>query len=135
MTTFAQLRNGTYDKLLAAGLAGGNVYNSKVTPNLINNLPAIMVQNDKVIAKNIGNATPIFSLDVQLQIICIVSMSDAWANDTDQMVTNVLSTLMTDTEWLALWNNIENYLVDYVVVTDQQHPIGVATITLIGRLI
>jgi hypothetical protein len=122
MTQFADLRNGTHDRLLAARLANGNVFNSKVTPNLIANLPAIMVQNDKMQAKNV-------------QVICVVSMSNTWADDADTLVNSVIDTLMTDTTYLSLWNNIELYTVDYTVVVDQQYPIGLATITLIGRLI
>jgi len=135
MTTFSDLRNGTHDKLLAAGLAGGNVYNSKVTPNLIRNLPAVMVQNDKMAAKNIGNSKPVFTNDVQLQVICVVSMSDTWANDADALVQGVLDTLMTDVTWLALWNNIEGFTGDYIAVTDLQYPVGIATLTIMGRLL
>lgn len=135
MSVFADIRNSTCTLLQGESIANGNIFNSKVTPTFLKNTPAVMVQNDKIQATQISAAiNPAFSSAVNLQIVAVVSMTATWADEVDQLITDIINTLMTNTTWVGQFSSIDGYTVDYSFIGDQQSPLGAATISIIGRV-
>lgn len=134
MSVVADIRNKTAQILRTNNVAGGKVFNSKVSPTFLSNMPAVLVYTESVIGTQLSPHTPTFTGSIKLQIEALVSMTATWADDVDNLVERVINTLMADTTWVSQFESIDGYTVEYSFFGDANAPLGMASIGITGKV-
>lgn len=126
MASIKDMRNGTVAEL--ANISAP-VFNSKATPTMLANLPAVVVYVESV--KGNGHVpTNAFTQNIALQIDVMVTATENWADQADDLVDEVLTALFNSNDWYALFDFVEEYSVDYQIISDGTKPIATAQITI-----
>lgn len=124
---FKDIRKLTVEKLKALNVP---VFDSKVTPNFLQNLPAICVYSANFAGTGQG-LRPTFNWNFDLQIDVVASTIEAdYADQAEDLIKGVLDTLMSDQEWLALFGDIEQVSCNYNYTGDGQKPVCTAEIKI-----
>lgn len=134
MSTISVIRNTAVSILQEANVASGRVFNSKVTPTFLKNTPSVLIYTDKVQAEQFSATKPVFVATVAFQIDIVVSMTETWADEADDLVAEVINTLMANEAWVALFTAIDGYQVSYSFIGDMQSPLATASITVVGKV-
>lgn len=133
--TIKNIRNTAVSKLLTADIVGvgTKVHNSKITANLLDNTPSIIVYTDSVSAASV-QGLPAFMSNVDLQIDVIVALAANWADTADDIVSTVISVLMSDNDFTSLFNHLNGYTVGYNFISDAAKPVCTAEIKISGSV-
>ncbi len=124
---FSDIRKATVEKLKALNVP---VFDSKVTPNFLNNLPAICVYTANFNGQG-QLISPTFNWNLDLQIDVLVSAAETtYADQAEDLVKGVIDTLMSSTDWTALFDDVENVSCDYRYTSDGQKPVVTAEIKI-----
>lgn len=124
---FAEIRKATVEKLKALNVP---VFDSKVTPNFLKNLPAICVYTANFNGQG-QQVRPTFYWNIELQIDVLVSASETtYADQAEGLVKGVIDALMSDQEWVSQFSDIENVSCNYNYFSDGQKPVVTAEIKI-----
>jgi hypothetical protein len=129
MINTKSIRNDVVDKLKGKTVAGQRVYNSKVTPNMVKNLPAILVYTPSLSFESRDHREYGGLLTIELQIEILVSSATAWADTVDDIIYDIKQELYGDKEFLDKFTNIAGYTEQHTLSDDGEQPIGIGTIT------
>ena len=125
MTSWTELRTATRDRLVAVGIAGGNVEASRYAP-----IPSDGTTHARVYLRagsyradgHPGTGEPSFNRDRRL-IISVTRAGPAGGeldDDLDGDIDAVLSALLTDADWVGLGDGVGSIEVDYDARDDGQ---------------
>lgn len=134
MSVISEIRNTAVEILKTANIAGGRIYNSRVTPTFLQNTPAVCVFTDQIQATQYDVEPPVFTRALTLQIEVVVANSSSSADDADSVVESVIDTLMSNAEWVAKFCTIKSYEVAYNYSGEADKPTTTALITIAGSL-
>lgn len=134
MTRAKDIRNSTALLLETADLRL-TVYNSKILPTQIKDLPsAVVFIGGQSLTKPEGRLNALLN-SITLHIVVVVSGgSDTWADNADDAVESVIDALTSSKSWGAQWNNLAGYSVDYAMEAEGERLLGMAKITFNGTI-
>ena len=125
------IRQEAVTRIVAANTAAGSkVYNSKITPHLLGDLPAVSVYTSAGSAEQIASNNPYFIRTVDLQVEVHVAATITASDTMDDIVNDIKNALFGDSTWLALYTNVEGYTEQYVFDFDGEKPLAQAIITI-----
>lgn len=128
------IRQAVVSRLTGQTAAGSKVYNGRAIPNLLNDLPVITVYTPTVSAQQITpNRTGVpmtFNRTVNLEIQAAVVGSANAADELDDIMTVVKSTLFEDQTWRDLYTNIASYDESSEVNDDGSKVTAFGTLTI-----
>lgn len=130
MINTKDIRNDVVTRLTGNTQAGTRVFNSKVTPNMVKNLPAICVYTpqqslDSVDPRELGGLRTI-----ELQIEVLVASSTSWADTLDDIMFEVKNVLYGSATFVDQFENISGYTEQHTLTDDGEQPIGVGILTI-----
>lgn len=128
------IRNSTAS-ILSTALTGVTVYNSKVTPQMVTNLPSVAVYVESLDGSKAANNVKAMLETVTLQIVVLVTGESTWADSADNIVQSILQSLFTSSTWTANFNSVSGYSINYDHGSNGQKPIGSAQISIRGTVL
>lgn len=129
------IRNATAE-LLTSSIPSATVFNSKITPQMVKHLPSIAVYVESYDGVRPLNNVKAFLNSITLQIVVLVAGdNEDWADEADDYVNQILSTLVNDATWRGQFNNIANYQVQYDHGSNGQKTLGSARISITGTVL
>ena len=124
------IRNDVVARLTGNTGAGNRVFNSKVTPNMMKNLPAICVytpsqQLTSIDPRELGGLR-----SIELQIEVLVASSTSWADTVDDIIYEVKNILSGSADFLDQFENIAGYTEQHTISDEGEQPVGIGILTI-----
>lgn len=124
------LRNAVVSRLTGNTAAGTNVFNSKVTPNLFTNLPAICVYTPNQAAASLDHRNPAFQRIVDIQIEVNVAHATTWSDTMDDIMFDIKTLLFEDSTFVELFEDINGYSETHSVEDVGEQPMALGQLTI-----
>lgn len=114
-----------------ANIADSHVHNSKITPHLIANLPAVGVYIASSTAEGINHIDPGFTRTFEITIECAVKGTEAtYADECDDLLYEIKQALFVSSTWKDNFENIAGYQESIVLEDVGEEAIALATLTI-----
>lgn len=129
----ARIRQQAVALLKAANTAAGaHVYDSRVSPNSKNKLPALnvytLLQNGSGTAQ--AGTAPQFDTTVTLSVECVVSQADAWGAALDDLCEQVENALLCNPGFISEFDMVTSYSTAMQAKDEGENPIIKAVMSI-----
>lgn len=135
------IRLSTVDALKAntnvtALVANSKIFNSKVTPHLFGNLPAIGVYITGASSSGVNHVTPGFvkTLDITVEI-AVSGNTSTYANTSDDIIYAVKKALFANTTWYGQFENVAGYREETILDDAGETPVALSTLTITAEIV
>lgn len=130
------IRQVTVDALKAntnvtALVAATKIYNSKVTPHLFGNLPAIGIFTNSTATQGVNHVVPGFvkTLDINVEI-AVSGVTSVYMDTADNIIHAVKNALFANTTWHGQFENVAGYTEETILDDQGEQPISLTTLTI-----
>lgn len=130
ITNTKDIRDAVVSRITGVTGAGSNVFNSKVTPNLFTNLPAICVYTPSQTAAALDHRNPAFQRIVDLQIEVNVAAAVDWSDEMDDIMLAIKNALFEDSTFVELFEDIGGYTEQHSVEDAGEQPMALGQLTI-----
>jgi hypothetical protein len=129
------IRQSVVTRLTGTTLAGTKVFNTRVIPNLVANLPAIAVYTAAAQSEGRDHVNPGFVKVLDIEIAVTVAQSENSADVLDDIIYAVKTELLEDPSWYGQFENVFGYVENYSYETEGETPIATGTLTITVELV
>lgn len=124
-------RKATIAALMGKTSVGNNVFEARLNPYKIKDLPAINVSTERETAELLSMMPPTYRKTLSIEIDVAVSTNKGWADAIDRIVEEVLGILLTNHAWLCEFRKAElKSVTNYFSGNETDMPTAVATIAI-----
>jgi len=117
-------------------VANSKIHNSKVTPHLFGNLPAIGVYTLGSASEGVNHITPGFVKTQDISIEVAVSGNSAtYMDTTDDIIYNIKKALFGNTTWTGQFENVNGYTEEHTLEDGGETPVSLTTLTITAELV
>lgn len=124
------IRQSVVDRLLNNTAAGANVFNSKVTPAMAKNLPAVMVYTPNQRAESFDPREHGVRRDLDIQIEVLAKGTTNWADAVDDIMFEIKMVLLTDPTWREQFVSVAGYTELQELSSEGEEPIAMGVLTI-----
>lgn len=115
---------------VTALVAATKIHNSKVTPHMFGNLPAIGVFITNSAAQGVNHLTPEFVRAIDVNIEVIVSGTEDYMDNTDDIIFAIKRALFGNTVWTGQFENTAGYTEETNLDDAGEKPMALSTLTI-----
>ena len=117
-------------------VANSKIHNSKVTPHLFGNLPAIGVYTLGSASEGVNHITPGFvkTLDISIEV-AVAGNSAAYMDTTDDIIFAIKGALFGNTSWSGQFENVSGYREETNLDDGGETPVALSTLTITAELV
>lgn len=130
ITNTKTLRDAVVSRITGNTAAGNNVFNSKATPNLFEDLPTICVYTPSQTAASLDHRNPAFQRIVDIAIEVNVAASANWSDAMDDIMFDVKTLLFEDSTFVELFEDIGGYTETHQVEDVGEQPMALGELTI-----
>jgi hypothetical protein len=112
-------------------VANSKIHNSKVTPHMFGNLPAIGVYTLGSATTGVNHVTPAFvkTLDINIEV-AVAGNSATYMDTTDDIIFAVKKALFANTVWSGQFENVSGYREEITIEDAAETPVALSTLTI-----
>jgi hypothetical protein len=129
------VRSTVVSKLVGKTAAGTKVYNTRIIPNRVANLPSISVYTGAAQSEGRDHVDPGFVKTMEIKIEVSVAAANSYADTLDDIIYAVKDELFTDETWYQSFEFVQGYSEDYTYEMDGEMPIAMGTLTIVVQLV
>jgi hypothetical protein len=117
-------------------VANTKIHDSKVTPHLYGNLPAIGVYTLGSASEGVNHITPGFvkTLDISIEV-AVAGNSATYMDTTDDIIYNIKKALFGNTTWTGQFENVNGYREEHTLEDGGETPVSLTTLTIVAELV
>lgn len=128
-------RDSVVTRITGNTAAGTNVFDSKVTPNLFRNLPAICVYTPSQTGESLDHRNPAFRRTIDIQIEVCVASSTSWSDEVDDIMSAIKTVLLEDSTWLDQFENVPSYIETHSLDDQGEQPLALGQLTFSTEIV
>lgn len=121
---------------VTALVANSKIHNSKVTPHLFGNLPAVGVYTLGSASEGVNHITPGFvkTLDISIEV-AVAGNSATYMDTTDDIIYCIKKALFGNTSWAGQFENVNGYREEHTLEDAGETPVSLTTLTIVCELV
>lgn len=121
---------------VTALVANSKIHNSKVTPHLYGNLPAIGVYTMGSASEGVNHITPGFVKTLEISIeVAVAGNSATYMDTTDDIIFAVKGALFSNTSWSGQFENVNGYREEIALDDAAETPVSLTTLTITAEIV
>lgn len=117
-------------------VANSKIHNSKVTPHMFGNLPAVGVYTVGAASEGVNHITPGFvkTLDISIEV-AVSGNSATYMDTTDDIIFAIKGALFGNTSWSGQFENVSGYREETNLDDAGETPVSLTTLTITCELV
>ena len=121
---------------VTALVANSKIHNSKVTPHMFGNLPAIGVYTLGTASEGVNHVTPGFvkTLDISIEV-AVSGNSATYMDTTDDIIFAIKKALFANTSWSGQFENVSGYREEITIDDAAETPVALSTLTITAEIV
>lgn len=129
------IRSSVITKLTGATDAGTKVFNTRIIPNRVANLPSISVYTSAAQAEELDHVDPGFRRTLEIQVECSVAAVNNYADALDDIIYQAKTALFTDNTWYDQFEVVQSYTENYTYEMEGEMPIAIGILTIAVQVV
>lgn len=121
---------------VTALVANSKIHNSKVTPHMFGNLPAIGVYTTGAATQGVNHVTPAFvkTMDITVEV-AVAGNSATYMDTTDDVIHAVKKALFANSTWYGQFENVAGYREETNLDDAGETPVALSTLTITCEIV